>query len=295
MHKNIQSLYLYSFISLLAFAANSILCRVALKDEYIDATSFTFLRLLSATLVLFLLVFFTKDKTTSIKINSSTLHKYWFSSMMLFLYALCFSLAYINLSTGTGALILFGFVQVTLVIASLIYGHNVDKLTGLGLAIALFGLGYLVYPSLLLPSFVNFILMSISGIAWGIYTLKGQKSQAPLVDTFYNFLLTLPLIAIVTAYMLPSISVSFYGVALSVASGGIMSALGYAIWYKVVKNFTFIQSGVLQLSVPILATLAGVIFVDEAISLALCLSTCLILTGIYLTLMARKCRVNKLT
>ena len=295
MHKNVQYLYLYSFISLLAFAANSLLCRIALKDEYIDATSFTLLRLLSAAVVLFLLVFVTKAKSISIKLNRCILRKYWFSSIMLFMYALCFSLAYIGLSTGTGALILFGFVQITLVITSLIYGHKVDKLTSLGLAIALFGLGYLVYPSLLLPSFVNFILMSISGIAWGIYTLKGQNSQDPLLDTFYNFLLTIPLISLVTLFMLPSLSLSFYGVLLSITSGGIMSALGYALWYKVIKNFTFIQSGVLQLSVPIIAAIAGSIIVDEAMSLSLFISTSFILTGIYLTLLAKKHHMNKLS
>lgn len=292
MSKNAQSLYLYSFISLLAFAANSVLCRIALKDGYIDATSFTLLRLLSATVTLFLLIFITQRKSTSLTFSKVVFKKYWFSSVMLFLYALCFSVAYINLSTGTGALILFGFVQVTLVIASLFYGHKVDKLTALGLCIALFGLGYLVYPSLLLPSFINFILMSLSGIAWGIYTLRGKSSQNPIIDTYYNFLLTLPLITIITIFMLSSLSVSFYGVILSIISGGVMSALGYALWYNVVKHFTFIQSGVLQLCVPIFATLAGSIIVKEPISLSLCISTGLILLGIYLTLLAKKRTAN---
>lgn len=295
VHKNVQTLYLYSFISLLAFAANSILCRIALKGDYIDATSFTLLRLLSAAVVLFLLVFFNPSQPSAIKLNKQVFAKYWLTSLMLFLYALSFSFAYISLSTGTGALILFGFVQITLVITSIIYGHKVDRLTSLGLGIALFGLGYLVYPSLLLPSFVNFILMSISGIAWGIYTLKGQNSQAPLLDTFYNFVFTIPLILLVTLFMLPSLSASAYGIVLSIASGGIMSALGYALWYKVVKHFTFIQSGVLQLSVPIIAALAGAMMLDEGISLSVAIATTLILTGIYLTLLGKKRRINNLS
>lgn len=276
------------FFSLIAFAANSILCRLALKDHLIDATSFTLIRLLSGAIVLFIIVLFSVPKSKPLMISKATIHKYLISSIMLFTYAYCFSLAYIHLNTGTGALVLFAFVQLTLVFATIYQKQKIEKLSMVGLSIAFIGLCALVYSSLLLPSFTYFLLMAISGIAWGIYTLKGKQSKTPLVDTYFNFLLTLPFIIIITIYMFPTLNFTYSGVLLAIISGGVTSGLGYALWYSAIKHFTSIQSGVFQLFVPIIAAVGGIFIVDDPFTISLLISASLILIGIYLTLLTKK-------
>lgn len=276
------------FLSLIAFAANSIFCRLALKSELIDATSFTLIRLASGAIVLSLIVFARKSPSNSPLINFSIIRQHLLSSVMLFIYAFCFSLAYIALDTGTGALILFGFVQITIVVSLICQKQSIGTLSLLGLLIAFIGLGYLAYPTLFLPSFSYFILMAASGIAWGIYTLKGKNTQTPLIDTCFNFILSLPLICLVTWYMYPALTFSSTGIMLGVLSGAVTSGLGYALWYIAVRHFTAIQSGVLQLLVPVIATSGGILFIDDPFSLDLMIASALVLFGIYLTLQSKK-------
>ena len=266
---------------MIAFAANSVLCRLALGNNTIDASSFTILRLLSGTLVLMTIIGlkYNKKRTTS---KGS-----WIASSMLFLYAITFSFAYITLDTGTGALIMFGSVQITILLLSFITGTRLHLSEWTGVAIAFTGFVYLVLPGVTSPSLAGFILMTIAGFAWGIYTLKGQGSDAPLMDTSYNFLRTMPFVIILTIIALQNVSFTPEGIILAVLSGGIASGIGYMIWYVALGGLSSTQAAVVQLSVPVLAAMGGVIFMSEAVTLRLTISSLLILGGILLVVLGR--------
>lgn len=266
---------------MIAFAANSVLCRLALGNNTIDASSFTILRLLSGTLVLMTIIGlkYNKKRTTS---KGS-----WVASSMLFLYAITFSFAYITLDTGTGALIMFGSVQITILLLSFITGTRLHLSEWTGVAIAFTGFVYLVLPGVTSPSLAGFILMTIAGFAWGIYTLKGQGSDAPLMDTSYNFLRTMPFVIILTIIALQNVSFTTEGIILAVLSGGIASGIGYMIWYVALGGLSSTQAAVVQLSVPVLAAMGGVIFMSEAVTLRLTISSLLILGGILLVVLGR--------
>lgn len=271
----------FTILAMIAFAANSVLCRLALGNNTIDASSFTILRLLSGTLVLMTIIGlkYNKKRTTS---KGS-----WIASSMLFLYAITFSFAYITLDTGTGALIMFGSVQITILLLSFITGTRLHLSEWTGVAIAFTGFVYLVLPGVTSPSLAGFILMTIAGFAWGIYTLKGQGSDAPLMDTSYNFLRTMPFVIILTIIALQNVSFTPEGIILAVLSGGIASGIGYMIWYVALGGLSSTQAAVVQLSVPVLAAMGGVIFMSEAVTLRLTISSLLILGGILLVVLGR--------
>lgn len=271
----------FTILAMIAFAANSVLCRLALGNNTIDASSFTILRLLSGTLVLMTIIGlkYNKKRTTS---KGS-----WIASSMLFLYAITFSFAYITLDTGTGALIMFGSVQITILLLSFITGTRLHLSEWTGVAIAFTGFVYLVLPGVTSPSLAGFILMTIAGFAWGIYTLKGQGSDAPLMDTSYNFLRTMPFVIILTIIALQNVSFTTEGIILAVLSGGIASGIGYMIWYVALGGLSSTQAAVVQLSVPVLAAMGGVIFMSEAVTLRLTISSLLILGGILLVVLGR--------
>lgn len=269
-------------LALVAFAANSVLCRLALGVNAIDASSFTVIRLLSGALVLL----------TILKLSSHnkgvTSRGNWVSGGMLFVYAITFSFAYITLDTGTGALILFGSVQLTMILASICSGLRLHITEWLGIFIAFTGLVYLVLPGVSTPSLTGFILMTLAGIAWGVYTLKGRGSSDPLADTSWNFLRTMPLVIILAIFTMANAQLSFDGILLAVFSGAIASGIGYTIWYAALAGLTTTQAAVVQLSVPVIAAFGGVIFVEEAVSLRLTLSAGMILGGILLAIMGRR-------
>ncbi len=181
---------IFTGLALIAFAANSVLCRLALGERTIDASSFTIIRLLSGAIVLLAIIGINRNKTGSSTKGS------WSASLMLFLYAITFSFAYITLDTGTGALILFGSVQITMVLLSLISGTRLHVTEWVGVTIAFTGFVYLILPGVTTPSAIGFLLMMVAGIAWGIYTLMGRRSKSPLMDTGYNFFRTIPLVII---------------------------------------------------------------------------------------------------
>lgn len=262
--------------SLFAFAGNSVLCRLALGEAQLDPASFTIIRLLSGIVMLMLI-----SSIFQIK-NSSKSKGSWFSALMLYVYAVTFSYAYISLDTGTGALILFGSVQLTMVLISLISGNRLRLIEWLGLITAFAGFVYLVIPSISTPSFQGFILMAISGIAWGIYTLMGKTSQQPLKDTAFNFLRTLPFVLALIIIQLNHTNLSQQGIILALISGAITSGIGYSIWYIAVGGLSTIQAGVVQLLVPIIAAIGGVVFAQELISVRLIFSSILVLGGIML-------------
>ncbi len=270
---------IYTSFALIAFAGNSVLCRLALKANTIDAASFTTIRLLAGILTLAIILKIAKGKT-DIANSKATTRGSWPAAFMLFLYAVTFSFAYISLDTGTGALILFGAVQITMIFISLFTGNRLHIIEWTGLLLAFFGFAYLVTPSLTTPSLTGFILMTVAGIAWGIYTLIGRTSQNPLSDTTYNFLRTLPFVGILVVGTLPYANFSQEGIFLAILSGAVTSGIGYAVWYVALGGLTVSKAAVVQLLVPVIAALGGIIFAQEIISSRLILSSVLVLGGI---------------
>ncbi len=273
---------IYTSMALIAFAANSVLCRKALGENKIDASGFTIIRLLSGALVLIIILSLSKTKKNNKRKGS------WYSGVMLFLYAVTFSFAYITLDTGTGALIAFGSVQITIILYSIFSGHKLRWMEGLGTMISFSGFIYLILPGVNSPSLKGFILMTIAGIAWGIYTLNGLGSKNPLKDTAYNFVRTLPFVILLFLFTMKDISYSLEGVLLAVISGAVTSGIGYTIWYIALRGLTNIQSAVVQLLVPVIAAFGGVVFVSEVITFRLSLASLLILGGILVVALSKK-------
>ncbi len=276
---------LYTFVALLAFAGNSVLCRLALGNEQIDAASFTAVRLLAGVLVLFCLLAATYRSEQQEPVP--TQRGSWWSGLMLFVYALTFSFAYISLETGVGALILFGAVQITMILASLVTGYKLLKLEWFGMVIAFVGFVYLVLPTVSTPSWLGFVLMTMSGVAWAFYTLAGRGSKHPLKDTAFNFLRTIPLIALLLAVTAYTASLTLEGVVLAVLSGGLASGVGYTVWYSALKGMSTTQAAVVQLLVPVIAAIGGVVFVDEPFSVRLIVSSVLVLGGILTVVLSK--------
>jgi drug/metabolite transporter (DMT)-like permease len=273
---------LLTTLALIAFASNSVLGRAALGDHSIDAASYTGIRLISGALVLYVIVHLNRTGSRSAARGS------WWAALMLFLYAISFSFAYITLETGTGALILFGAVQITMILASLMAGTRLHLAEWLGVATAFGGFVYLVLPGVAAPPLVGFLLMALAGIAWGLYTLKGRGSDHALLDTAYNFVRTAPLALVAAALAIGDMHYSMEGVVLAVVSGAISSGLGYTIWYAALGGLSATQAAVVQLLVPVIASLGGVVFVAEPITLRLVLSALLILGGILLVVLGRR-------
>lgn len=264
----------FTALALVAFAANSVLCRLALGEKTIDASSFTAIRLLSGALVLLAILQIRGNKKSTSGRGS------WFAAIMLFLYAAPFSFAYISLNTGTGALILFGAVQITMILLSLLSGNKLHITEWMGVTIAFIGFVFLVLPGVGTPSVIGFILMTIAGVAWGVYTLKGQGSKNPLADTAYNFARSIPLVLILAVIAYQTEHISSKGILLAILSGSIASGIGYTIWYSALGGLSATQAAVVQLAVPVIAAFGGVAFVSEKISMRLTISSLLIIGGI---------------
>ncbi len=277
-----MKIILYTSFALIAFAFNSILCRFALGAEAIDAASFTAVRLISGAITLIIISLIFDKKTTKMKGGN------WFSAFFLFGYALCFSFAYISLTTGTGALILFGCVQATMITAALASGERPKFLEWIGLFFALGGLVYLVFPGLSAPPLFSSLLMMLAGISWGFYTLRGKPSVNPLADTTGNFVRAVPMIVLAGLPFFYQIHLSRKGILLAFLSGAIASGIGYSVWYTALKFHTATRAAILQLSVPALAAIGGVILLWEIVSFRLLLATALILGGIALAIVGRK-------
>ena len=282
-------------LALLAFAGNSVLCRLALNNYHMDGTSFTALRLISGALMLCCLItvknrwFNLSGKSIHFSLNNITVND-WLKACYLFTYASCFSFAYLLLDTAAGALILFGCVQLTLMIFEIAKGKKNTPLQWLGMSIAISGFVYWALPSAQTPSLAGAILMALSGIAWAFYTLAGKGSLQASVDTTKNFVLSVPfLILLLPSYwLITPFQVNSTGVVLALLSGALTSALGYWIWYLVLPKLTTLSAGVLQLSVPILAAFGGIIWANEAVSLSFIVASTLVLGGILLVMLPTK-------
>lgn len=272
----------FTVFALVSFAFNSVLCRLALGNETIDAVGFTTIRLVSGAVTLSLISIIFNPKQTDLKRGN------WLSAFFLFAYAICFSLAYLKLTTATGALILFGSVQLTMICVALIKGERPQTIEWIGLILAFSGLIYLVFPGLSAPPVLYSLLMMSAGIAWGFYTLRGKESENPLAETAGNFIRTVPMILLAAIPFYQQIQLSNKGIVLAILSGAIASGIGYSVWYAVLKHHTATRAAILQLSVPAIAAIGGVIFLAENLSLRIILASGLILGGIGLAIIGKR-------
>jgi drug/metabolite transporter (DMT)-like permease len=270
---------------MVAFASNSLLCRVALLRSEIDPASFTSIRLASGTLVLWLIVFCRSSKIRS--------QGNWPSALALFTYAAGFSFAYVQLTTATGALLLFAAVQTTMIMFGLWSGERLRVLQVIGLLAALGGLLALLMPGVSAPSLDAAVLMLGAGVAWGIYSLRGKKSGDPTSVTAANFMRAVPISLLLSMLMVSNTSVDLTGSIYAVASGAIASGIGYAIWYTALPGLRAIHAATVQLSVPVITALGGVVFLAEPITLRLLFASVTILGGIALVLINQPPRQNK--
>jgi len=267
--------------ALIGFAANSILCRLALGPRRIDAASFTGIRLLAGAVALAILVRLVRMPKETRRSGS------WISAAALFGYAAAFSFAYLQLGAGPGALILFGTVQATMIGWGCIRGRRPGLAEGCGIVIALAGLAALTLPGASAPDKVGSGLMALAGIAWGVYSLRGHGSTFPLAATADNFARSLPLAGALVLATLAASHPSREGVALAVVFGAITSGVCYSLWYAALRRLATTQAAVVQLSVPLLAALGGVVLLGETLSMRLIVSGALILGGVALALKGR--------
>jgi len=269
---------------MLAFAANSVLCRLALQATEVDPTTFTTVRLMSGALVLWLVVLWRKRPASSTGGG-------WLSAAALFVYAAAFSFAYVTLETGTGALLLFGAVQLTMIGYGLGRGERLARGQTLGLVVALGGFVYLVLPGLTAPPPGAALLMALAGAAWGAYSLRGRGAHQPAAASAANFLRAAPLAVALAllVLLLPGAELrpDGLGMAYAALSGAVTSGLGYVVWYAVLPSLRATSAATVQLSVPVLAAVGGVMLVGEPLTLRLVLASVAILGGIALVLRRR--------
>ena len=267
-------------LAMMAFAANSVLCRLALGDGLIDAASFATVRVGSGALVLTLMMAPRWRKNRRSRAD-------WRAVLMLFIYMAFFSFAYITLSTGTGALLLFGAVQLTMFAHALRSGERFSAMSWFGLAIAFAGLVYLVAPGITAPDPTGALLMAVAGVAWGVYSLLGRAVADPLEATANNFIFCVPLVVIVSAGFLSDYHATTVGLAYAAVSGGITSGIGYAIWYEAMKGLTATSAATVQLSVPAIAALGGIAFMSEEVTARLLFASAAALGGVWIVLAQR--------
>jgi len=267
-------------LALTAFAGNSLLCRAALAHTHIDAASFTTVRLLSGAIVLWCLV--------RMRGGARTGRGDWISASMLFAYAAGFSFSYLHLTAAAGALLLFGAVQTTMIGFGLWSGERMRALQIAGLVLACGGLIGLLLPGLSAPPLTGALLMLGAGIAWGIYSLRGKRSGDPLQVTAGNFARAIPMASVLSLVSFVRASLDPAGVGYAVVSGALASGVGYAIWYTALPALKSTAAATVQLSVPILAALGGVLFLGEPLTLRLLVAAAAILGGIALMILMGK-------
>ncbi|MER2012440.1 MAG: DMT family transporter [Psychrobacter alimentarius] len=300
---------IYTTVALIAFAANSLFCRMALADDYIDAWSFTIVRLVSAAGCLgIIMVLHASHLQRQVRKMNDTSNGTllvlsdkgsWLSSFTLVIYALCFSIAYVELDTGTGALILFSAVQLTMIGWGIYKKEQLSVLQWTAFIVAVAGFIYLMLPSAAIPSPLAAILMTISGIAWGIYSIRGKTCASPLRATGFNFirsLIAVPILLLVSLYYLDNMGlatvnlngVTTKGILLAGASGAIASGIGYSIWYTAMPLLKNTQAAIVQLCVPILAAILGVVFLSEQLSLPFVVASTVILGAVLTFTLSKK-------
>ena len=262
--------------AMLAFAGNSLLCRVALRDTSIDAASFTSIRLASGALVLWVLL---RSRGKQPLAAGS-----WPMAAMLFAYAVCFSFAYRDLTAATGALLLFGAVQLTMTGYGLFKGERLVGLRLVGVLVAIAGLVWLLLPGLAAPPVVAAGLMLVAGLAWGVYSLLGRGAGDATAATGGNFIRAVPFAAVLSLAAASQSSPDPMGLMYAVASGAVTSGLGYVLWYAALPALTATSAATIQLCVPAIAALGGAVLLAEPITARLLIASAAILGGIALTI-----------
>ena len=272
--------FFLTLMAMTAFAGNSLLCRLALRQTSIDAASFTLIRIVSGAVALWLIV--------RMRGRSPEKAGSWVSAAALFAYAAGFSFAYLSLPAGTGALLLFGAVQATMIIWALRRGEGLSMRQRTGLALALTGLVALVFPGLSAPPLGGSILMFGAGIAWGVYSLRGKKAGDPASATAGNFLRAVPMAAVLSLAFLPWARIDRAGIGYAIVSGAIASGVGYAIWYTALPSLQAASAASVQLIVPVLAAAGGILFLGETITLRFLFASIAVLGGIALVVIERE-------
>lgn len=267
-------------LAMILFASNSLLCRVALKHTSIDAASFTTIRLVSGAVMLWLIVRMSRGTQTG--------RGSWLSAVALFAYAAGFSFAYVNLTVATGALLLVGAVQVTMIGYGMWAGERLLKLQIIGLVLAFAGLIGLLLPGLSAPPLSGALLMLGAGVAWGVYSLRGKGAGDPTRVTAGNFLRAAPIAVVLSVVMQDGASLDIGGVWYAVASGALASGIGYAIWYTALPALKATTASIVQLSFPVIAAVGAIIFLGEPITLRLVLASVAILGGIALVILEKQ-------
>lgn len=265
-------------IAMLAFAANSVLCRLALAGHQIDPISFSLIRVFSGAAVLLLLYIFSVQKA-KIEWNIK-------NAFCLALYMVAFSLAYVHIDAGVGALLLFGTVQLSMVGYGLCHGEKINIQRGLGLGIAILGILILLLPGAAAPNLVYAAIMVLSGIGWAMYSIAGKNMQNPLASTLANFVMASPFVLLAYAAFYAQSFAQPQGVLLAVLSGGLASSGAYVLWYVIVKRIDRVTASSVQLSVPCLAILGGALFIGEELSWRIIISAVIVLAGIGLVIWA---------
>jgi drug/metabolite transporter (DMT)-like permease len=270
---------LLTSLAMIAFASNSLLCRLALKQTAIDPATFTFVRIFSGAIALWLV---TKMRRSSLDKSGN-----WASALALFAYAAAFSFAYVSLSAGTGALLLFGAVQAMMILWGFHKGERLDLIQIFGLGVALTGLVVLVSPGLSAPSLIGSILMLGAGAAWGIYSLRGKVAGDAIAVTTGNFLRAVLFAVVVSLTLISRAHVSLAGIAYAIISGAITSGLGYVIWYTALSGLKATAAAAVQLSVPVLAAAGGILLLGEPVTLRYVFASIAVLGGIALVIWER--------
>ena len=264
---------------MIAFASNSLLCRLALKQTAIDPATFTSVRIFSGAVALWLV--------TKICHASSKTFGNWQSAFALFVYAAAFSFAYVTLSAGTGALLLFGAVQVTMIVWGFHTGERLDLIQILGLILALAGLVVLVFPGLSGPPLIGSMLMLSAGVAWGIYSVRGKAAGDPIGVTAGNFARAALFAAAVSVALIARVHLDVAGTRYAIISGAVTSGLGYVIWYSALSGMKATSAATVQLSVPVLAAGGGILLLGEPITLRYLVASVAVLGGIALVIWER--------
>jgi drug/metabolite transporter (DMT)-like permease len=267
-------------LTMIAFAGNSLLCRVALKATSIDAATFTTVRIVAGAVALWIIV--------RLRDHAPVRAGNWLSALALFAYACSFSFAYTSLPAGTGALLLFGAVQATMIGYGLWSGEHLRSLQLAGLGCAFAGLIGLMLPGISAPSLQGSVLMLGAGVAWGIYSLHGRNAGEPTRTTAGNFIRAVPFAVVLSVATLPWAALDGVGVGYAIASGALTSGVGYAIWYTALKGLKATQAATVQLSVPLIAAAGGVVFLGEHVTLRLLIAAVAILGGIALVIFNRQ-------
>jgi drug/metabolite transporter (DMT)-like permease len=296
--------FILTLLAMIAFASNSLLCRAALKQTSIDPATFTFIRIWSGAVMLYF-VLRTRKKWTvhrtalplvdgssadpsHVTRHPSLRNSDWISAIALFIYAAGFSFAYVHLSAGTGALLLFGAVQATMIFGGFRKGERLDAIQIAGLMVAMVGLVVLVFPGILAPPLISSIFMLAAGVAWGIYSLRGKDARSAIAATTGNFLRAVPFAVLGSVAAVRQIHFDSLGTFYAVISGAITSGLGYVIWYSALPGLKAITAATVQLSVPVLAASGGILLLGESITLRYVIASIAVLGGILLVVLEKR-------